>query len=155
VLAAKVGVFGVVAFIVGELAAVAGLVAGQAAIAGSPVPHVSLGDPAVLRPVLLTGAYLGLTGLLGVGFGVLIRHTGGAIGALFGAMFVPMFLAAMFGQAAITVLKFVPMFILANSVAVVTPVPGTLSAWAGVGVMCLYAMLALGVGWRLLVRRDA
>src|SRR5215470_6327007 len=155
VLAAKVGVFGVVAFTVGELAAFAGVVAGQAAIAGSPVPQVSLGDPAVLGPVLLTGAYLGLIGLLGVGFGVLIRHTGGAIGALFAAMFVPMFLAATFGPAGIAVLKFVPLFILVNSVAVVTPVPGTLPAWAGVGVMCLYVALALTAGWRLLVRRDA
>src|SRR6266545_2515736 len=139
----------------GVLAAFAGLVAGQAAISGSPVPRVPLGDPAVLRPVLFTGAYLGLIGLLGVGLGTLIRHTGGAIGALFGAMFVPMFLGAMFGQAGIAVLKFVPLFILINSVAVVTPVPATLSAWAGIGVLCLYAAVALGLGWWLLVRRDA
>jgi len=155
VLAAKVVIFGLVAFAVGELAAFAGLVAGQAAISGSPVPRVPLGDPAVLRPVLFTGAYLGLIGLLGVGLGTLIRHTGGAIGALFGAMFVPMFLGAMFGQAGIAVLKFVPLFILINSVAVVTPVPATLSAWAGIGVLCLYAAVALGLGWWLLVRRDA
>src|SRR6266545_2626642 len=102
VLAAKVVIFGLVAFAVGELAAFAGLVAGQAAISGSPVPRVPLGDP-------------------------------------FGAMFVPMFLGAMFGQAGIAVLKFVPLFILINSVAVVTPVPATLSAWAGIGVLCLYA----------------
>src|SRR6266545_3348143 len=67
--AAKVVIFGLVAFAVGELAAFAGLVAGQAAISGSPVPRVPLGDPAVLRPVLFTGAYLGLVGLLGVGLG--------------------------------------------------------------------------------------
>jgi ABC-2 type transport system permease protein len=155
VLAAKVTAFGVVAFAVGEVASVAGFLSGQAAIAGSPVPHASLADPAVLRPVLLTGAYLGLVGLLGLGLGTVIRHTGGAIGALFGALFVPMFLAALFGSAGIAVVKFVPLFILVNSVAVVTPVPGTLSAWAGIGALCGYAWVALVLGWWLLVARDA
>jgi hypothetical protein len=155
VLAAKATVFGGLAFAVGEVASFAAFVAGQAAIAGSPVPSASPTDPAVLRPVLLTGAYLGVIGLLGLGLGTVIRHTGGAIGALFGALFVPMFLAALFGSAGIAVLKFVPVFILANSVAVVTPVPGTLSAWAGIGVLCLYAVTGLGLGWWLLVRRDA
>src|SRR6266542_3624223 len=136
VLVAKLVTFGAVAFPVGELAAFAAYAAGQATIAGSPVPHASLGDPAVLRPVLLTGAYLGLIGL----FGVLV---------------VPMFVLVMFGPAGLAAAKFVPMFILANSVAVVTPVPGCLSAWAGIGVLCLYAAVALGLGGRLLVRRDA
>jgi len=155
VLAAKAGTVGLVSFTVGELAAVAGFLAGQAAIAGSPVPRASLADPAVLRPVLLTGAYLGLLGLLGTGVGAVVRHTGGAVGALFGVVFVPMFLAAVLGPAGIAVLKFVPLIILVNSVAVVTPVPGTLSAWAGIAVLCLYATAALGLGWRLLVGRDA
>ncbi|SRR6266508_1574234 len=155
VLAAKVTVFGLIAVAVGEVASFAAFVAGQAAISGSPVPPASLADAAVLRPVLLTGAYLGVIGLLGLGLGTVIRHTGGAIGALFGALFVPMFLAALFGPAGIAVLKFVPLFILVNSVAVVTPVPHTLSAWAGIGVLCLYAATDLGLGWWLLVRRDA
>src|SRR6266511_14906 len=155
VLVAKLVVFGAVAFSVGELAAFAGYAAGQAAIAGSPVPQASLGDPAVLRPVLLTGAYLGLIGLIGLGLGTATRHTGGGIGALFGVLVVPMFVFVMFGPAGLAAAKFVPMFILANSVAVVTPVPGCLSAWAGIGVLCLYAAVALGLGGRLLVRRDA
>src|SRR6266511_1605976 len=95
VLVAKLVVFGAVAFSVGELAAFAGYAAGQAAIAGSPVPQASLGDPAVLRPVLLTGAYLGLIGLIGLGLGTATRHTGGGIGALFGVLVVPMFVLVM------------------------------------------------------------
>jgi ABC-2 type transport system permease protein len=155
VLAARTATFGVVAFAVGELATVAGFVAGPIAISGSPVPRASIGDPAVQRPVLLTGAYLGLVGLLGLGLGTIIRHPGGAIGALVGGQFVPLILAALFGQAGIAVLKFIPLFILANSVAVVTPVPGALSAWAGIGVLCGYVVLALGLGWCLVLRRDA
>jgi ABC-2 type transport system permease protein len=155
VLAAKMTTFGLVAFAVGEVASLAAFVAGQAAISGSPVPRASLADPSVLRPVLLTGAYLAVVGLLGLGLGTVIRHTGGAIGVLFGALFVPMFLAALFGPAGIAVVKFVPLFILINSVAVVTPVPDTLSAWAGMGVLCGYAAVVLAVGRWLLVRRDA
>jgi ABC-2 type transport system permease protein len=155
VLAAKAVVLGAVAFAVGEVGAFAGYAAGQVAIAGSRVPPAALGDPGVWRPVVLTGAYLGLFGLIGLGLGVVIRHTGGAIGTLFGALFVPMFFAAMVGGGGIAVLKFLPMFVLVNSVVVVTPVPGTLSAWAGIGVLCLYAAAVLGFGsWRLR-RRDA
>jgi ABC-2 type transport system permease protein len=155
VLAAKVAMLAIVAFTIGEVSSLAGFAAGQAAISGSPVPHASLGEPAVLRAVLLTGAYLGLVGLLGVGLGTVIRHTGGAIGALFGVLVVPMFLAVLFGPAGLTVLKFVPLFILINSIAVVTPVEGTLSASAGIGVLCLYAAAAVGLGSWLLIRRDA
>jgi hypothetical protein len=44
---------------------------------------------------------------------------------------------------------------LVNSVGVVTPVPGTLSAWAGMAVLCVYPAVALGLGGWLLHRRDA
>jgi ABC-2 type transport system permease protein len=155
VLAAKLAVFGVVAFAIGELGSLAAFAASQAALTGSPVPRASLGDPAILRTVVCIGAYLGLIGLLGVGVGATVRHTGGAIGALFGVLFVPMFLAAVLGPFGITVLKFVPLFILVNSVGVVTPVPGTLSAWAGMAVLCVYPAVALGLGGWLLRRRDA
>jgi len=155
VLAAKAVVFGAVAFLVGELASLAGSAASQAALAGSPVPRATLADPAILRPVLLTGAYLGLIGLVGVGLGTAVRHPGGAIGALFGVLFVPLFLAAVLGPFGISVLKFVPLFILVNSIGVVTPVPGTLPAWAGMVVLCGYPATALGLGGWLLLRRDA
>jgi ABC-2 type transport system permease protein len=155
VLAAKVVVFGLLAFTAGELGSLAAFAASQAALAGSPVPRAALSDPAILRTVLCTGAYLGLIGLLGVGLGTAVRHTGGAIGALFGVMFVPMFLAAVLGPFGITVLKFVPLFILVNSIGVVTPVPGTLSTWAGMAVLCLYPAAALGLAGWLLLRRDA
>jgi hypothetical protein len=155
VLAAKVAVFGGLAFAVGELAAFAGYLAGQLAVSGSRVPRAALGDPGVLRAVLLTGVALGAVGLLGTGLGTVLRHTGAAIGALFGVLFVPMFLGAAFGAAGIPVLKFVPMIILVNSVAVTQPVPGTLSGVAGAAVLCLYAALALGLGGWLLSRRDA
>ena len=68
---------------------------------------------------------------------------------------VPMFILAALGPTGIHIAKFLPMIILANSVTVVAPVPGCLSAWAGIGVLCLYAAIALGIGGWLFARRDA
>jgi ABC-2 type transport system permease protein len=154
VLAAKAAVFGAAALAVGILGSLAAFASGQIAISGTAVPHATLTDAHVLRPVLLTGVYLAVVGLFGMGLGAMIRHSGGAIGALFGAMFVPLFVAGMFGSSGIGVSKFVPVIILANSVVTTAPVPGTLSAWAGIAVMGLYAALTLGVGGLLLIRRD-
>jgi ABC-2 type transport system permease protein len=155
VLSAKSAVYGCVAMLVGLISSLAGFVAGQAAIAGSAVQSASLGNPAILRPVLLTGVYLGAAGLLGVGLGAIIRHTGGAIGALFAGLFVPMILAGLFGPSGIAVSRFLPILMLANSISVVTPVPGMLPAWVATAVMALYAALFLGLGALVLPRRDA
>jgi ABC-type transport system involved in multi-copper enzyme maturation permease subunit len=154
VLAAKAAVFGPVALVIGMVGSLAAFVCGQVAISGTAIPRAWIADPHVLRPVLLTGVYLAVVGLVGMGLGTVIRHSGGAIGALFGAMFVPLFLAGMFGSSGIGVSKFVPVIILANSVITTAPVPGTLTAWAGIAVMGLYATLALGLGSLLLIRRD-
>jgi len=125
------------------------------ALSGSPVPRAGLGDPGVLRTIVFSGAYLTLIGLLGVGIGALVRHTGAAVGILFGLLFVPPFVLAILGSAGFQIAKFTPLIILANSVGVVTPTRGCLSAWAGLGVMVVYAAVALGLGGWLLTRRDA
>ncbi len=155
VLVAKATVFGGAALLVGEAGAFAGYAASQLGLVGSPVPRAGLGDPGVLRTVLLTGLYLALIGLLGVGVGTVVRHPGGAIGALFGVLFVPLFLGAALGEGSAHVLRYVPMFLLVNSIAVLTPVNGMLNAWAGIGVIALYPAAALGLGAWLLRRRDA
>ena len=154
VLAAKAAVFGAVAFLAGEAVCLVTFFASQAALSGSPVPRATLADQGVARTVLLSGAYLGLIGLVGLGLGAIVRHTGAAVGVLFGILFVPLVVLGAFGPASAPVARFMPMFILVNSVGVVTPVPQCLSALAGIGVLCLYAAAALGAGWWLLVRRD-
>ncbi len=53
-----------------------------------------------------------------------MRHSGAAIGTLFGLMFVPMIVAGMFGESGIAVGRFVPLLMLLNSIAVTSPVPG-------------------------------
>jgi hypothetical protein len=156
VLLAKATVFGAVALVVGELTVLGNFLAGEAVLTNA-APHASLGDPAVLRSVLLTGAFLALLGLVGLGLGAIVRHTAGAITAFIGGLFaVPMIVLTAGGESLFDkVGKFVPMLIDENSVGAVKPVAGALPPWAGLGVMCGYAAVALGVGGWLLLRRDA
>ena len=154
VLAAKVAVSGGAALTVGLAASFAGYLSGQLAIRGTAIPAASLGDPAILRAVVLTGVYLGVTALIGVGIGTIVRHSGAAIGTLFGLMFVPMILAGLFGEASIPVGRFVPLLMLLNSIAVTSPVPGLFSGWISSLLMCGYAAVTVLGGGVLLRRRD-
>jgi ABC-2 type transport system permease protein len=55
-LAAKAAVLGAVTLAVGEITAFAAFLAGQAVLK-APAPHAALGQPGVLRAVLMAGAY--------------------------------------------------------------------------------------------------
>ncbi|WP_405866677.1 MULTISPECIES: hypothetical protein [unclassified Streptomyces] len=63
--------------------------------------------------------------------------------------------AASAGLTGVTVAKFFPTMIAANSPAGAEPVAGCRSPWTGFAVLCLYVAAVLGVGGRLLARRDA
>jgi ABC-2 type transport system permease protein len=152
VLTAKAAVFGGLALVLGEVVTFATFLAGRAALAAD-VPHPSLGDPDVLRAVLLSGTYLALVGLMGVGIGAITRHTASAIGTLVGFLFVlPLSLAGFTGT---TIAKFFPTIIAGNSLSRTVPDDEVLSPWTGFAVLCLYTAVLLAVGGRLLVRRDA
>jgi ABC-2 type transport system permease protein len=156
VLAAKAAVFGAVALAVGEVAAFVAFFAGGAALPGG-IPAPALGQPGVLRAVVLSGAGYCLIGLLGLGLGAIIRHTPAAIAVLVGGVYVVAQLVAAFAPA---IMPYLPIAIVANSLGVVQPVPiegqlHFLSPWAGLGMLCLYAAVTLGVGAWLLARRDA
>jgi ABC-2 type transport system permease protein len=155
-LAAKAAVLGVAGVLVGEAVVFANVLSGEAVLPAT-APHTSLGQPAVLRAALLTGLYLGLLGLLGLGIGAIVRHTAGAIATVVGGLFVlPMIVLAAGREAFLdTVGKYAPMFINENSVGAVKPVAHALSPWAGIGAIGLYALVALVAGGLLLVRRDA
>jgi ABC-2 type transport system permease protein len=156
VLAAKAAVFGAVALAVGEAAAFVAFFAGRAALpAGIAGP--ALGQPGVLRAVVLGGAGYCLIGLLGLGLGAVVRHTPVAVGLLVGGVYV----VAQLGAALAPVLMpYLPIAIVANSLTVVQPGLAVgdvrfLSPWAGLGVLILYAAVALGAGAWLLAERDA
>jgi ABC-2 type transport system permease protein len=154
VLAAKAAVLGAVTLAAGEVFAVAAFLAGQAVLA-APAPPATLGQPGVLRAVLLSGAYPALIALIGLGLGALIRHTAGAICALFGVVFaLPVLFAALHGAARDTALKFLP-DTMRNALTAPRPVAHLLSPWLTFGVLCAYALAAVAAGAWALARRDA
>jgi ABC-2 type transport system permease protein len=159
VLAAKAAVFGGVALALGEAVSFISFFAGGAALRhGIAAP--SLGQPGVLRAVLLAGAGFCLIGLLGVGLGAIIRHTPAAVATLVAGVYV---VAQFIGAIAHPVAAYMPILIIGNSLTTTKPVcprnpaqcPHFLSAWAGLGVLCVYAAVALAIGGWLLARRDA
>jgi len=153
VLASKAAVIAAVTLAAGEALAFAAFAAyGLAARPGAP--HPSLAQPAVLRAVLLAGAYPCLIGLIGLGVAAVIRHTAGAIAAIVGVVFVLPIVLLPLGEHS-AVMKFLPEIIAENSLTAVKPVADSLSAGAGLGMLCLYVAIALAAGGWALARRDA
>jgi ABC-2 type transport system permease protein len=159
-LAAKAAVFGAVTLVLGEAASFIAFLAAAATLRhGITAP--TLNQPGVLRAVVLSGASFCLIGLLGLGLGAIIRHSAAAVGVLVAGVYVA---AMAVGIAAHSVATYMPLMILENSLSTTKPVtcgtsetscPHFLSAWAGLGVLGLYAALALALGGWLLARRDA
>ena len=153
VLAAKATVLSAVTLAAGEALAFAAFAGFQIAARHS-VPHASLGQPGVLRAVLLAGAYPCLIGFIGLGLAAVIRHTAGAISAIVGVLFVlPLVLLPLGWHS--DAMKFLPWMIALNSLAAVKPVANSLSAGTGLAMLCLYAAAALAAGGWALLRRDA
>lgn len=160
VLAAKAVVFGAVTLAAGEIASFLAFFAATATLRhGLTAP--TLGDPGVLRAVVLTGAAACLIGLLGLGLGAVVRHSAAAVGVLVAGVYVVVQVA---GFVAHGLAPYLPILILGNSLSTTRPVtcgtdaascPDFLSAWAGLGLLALYAAVALTVGGWLLARRDA
>jgi ABC-2 type transport system permease protein len=160
VLAAKAAVFGAVTLIVGEVASFIAFFA-EAATLRHGIAAPTLGEPGVLRAVVLSGAAFCLIGLLGLGLGAIIRHSAAAVGVLVAGVYV---VAQVIGFIAHGAAAYMPILILENSLSTTKPVtcgsdgascPDFLSAWSGLGVLSLYALVALAVGGWLLARRDA
>jgi hypothetical protein len=150
-LAAKAAVLGAVTLAAGEIVAFAAFFAGQAALQ-APAPHATLGQPGVLRAVLIAGAYPALIALIGLGIGAIIRHTAGAICALVGVLFVLplLFITPSLKNAGQNFLPH-PMV---NALTSVTPPPGTLPPGVIFALLCGYAVAALVAGTWALTRRD-
>jgi ABC-2 type transport system permease protein len=159
-LAAKAAVFGVLTLIVGEAASFIAFLAASATVRHG-VAAPTLGQPGVLRAVVLTGAAFCLIGLLGLGLGAVIRHSAAAVGVLVAGVYV---VVQVIGIVAHSAAPYMPILILENSLSTTKPVtcgtdgascPHFLSAWAGLGVLSVYAAIALLVGGWLLAKRDA
>jgi ABC-2 type transport system permease protein len=153
-LAAKAAVYGGVALVAGEAISLASFVIGQQIIA-QHAPHASLGQPGVARAVVMAGVYLALISVIALGIGCLLRHTAGAIAAVVAILLVvPAITSALPESFQNSFGMFLPVQIGGASMGAVVRVPHALSPWAGLGVLSLYAAVALAVaGWSL-VRRD-
>jgi len=150
VLAAKAIVFAGATLVVVEAVSFAAFLLGQQVM--GTAPHAGLDQPGVLRALILSGVFLVLMGLFGLGVGAIIRRSGAAVAAYAGvAVVLPSLLGAFPGD----LWRFGPITILANSVGAVRILPGALSPWTGFAAMAAYTAVALAVGTVLLVRRDA
>jgi ABC-2 type transport system permease protein len=89
VLAAKVGVTGIVALLFGEALAFASFLTTEA-IVGDQYGSASLSDPGVLRAVAAAGVCLFAVAVIGVGLGAIIRNTAGAVAALPALIYLPL-----------------------------------------------------------------
>jgi hypothetical protein len=86
VVAAKASVVATLTFVAGELITLVAFLAGQARLSARDL-DVALGHPGVLRALLGAGFFLAVMALVGLGLAAIIRHTAGAISALFALVY--------------------------------------------------------------------
>ena len=154
VLTAKAIVFAATALLVGIVSSFAAYFVFQAFLSDDSLKS-SIGDPGVLRAVTGGGLYLTMLGLLGLGLGTIIRHSAGAIAALFGLLFVPpIFMGLLPPSWQTTIGPYIPMRA-GEQIYILRSHEAGLGAWPGFGVFSLYAALALTVGFALINHRDA
>ncbi len=150
-LGAKVLVIGLGTLVIGEVLSFISFFEGQAVLRGG-APTASLGQPGVLRAVALSGFFLALFALLGLGIGTVIRHTAGAVAVFAGVTFL---VPILFDSISHGIARFAPELIFANSIAAVDRQSNAVSVTIGVVLMLVYCATALGLGALLLNRRDA
>lgn len=155
VLAAKVAIFGVVTFVIGEAVSFVAFEVGQHLLAGK-TPTASLSDPTVLRAVISGGLYLVALGFLALGLATIIRHTAAAISTFVGVLFIlPIIADVLPSSFASDVDRFLPADI--GTVMLSANYHGSdpFGPWTSFALLGGYAAAALIVGGLLLVRKDA
>jgi ABC-2 type transport system permease protein len=153
-LTAKVLVFAVLVFVVGEIAAFGSFFVGSA-ILHSHAP-VSLSDTGVIRAVLGAGLYLAVLGIFSLSIGTLLRHTAAGISTVIGIVFVlPIIGAFLPGDWGKHVRDYLPS---AAGEMITRAQQGpdqVLSPWQGFGVFCIWTAVLLVLAAYFLRRRDA
>ena len=146
-----------VTLVVALVTSFASFFAGQAALASTHA-GASITSPGALRAVLLTALFVACCALLAFGLGAVIRHTAGAITALFGMVLViPVVATALPEGWQHDVLRWLP----GNSALypiIATKPTGTayfFGPYLQVAVFAGYAAIAVVAGALLFLRRDA
>jgi len=154
VYAAKAVVFTAVALVAGLVTSFGSYFIGQSIFATQHL-NSSIGQPGVLRAVVGGGLFLAACGLLSYGIGALLRHTAGAITASVALLFVLFVLSGFLPSSwAAHVDKWIPF----NAGAAIwenLSGQNMFSPWAGFGVFCAYAAIAVVAGGILFRARDA
>jgi ABC-type transport system involved in multi-copper enzyme maturation permease subunit len=161
VLAAKAIVLGSVTFAVGLVAGVGAFLAAQPGLRASGYeppgyPLLSLSDGPVLRAVIGAAGFLAVLALFSLGVGAILRRTAGAITLIIVLVFVPQIVAPLLTS--LTAAQWVQRLTPNAGLAIIQSVKRydtALTPWAGFGVLCAYAALALGFAFWRLRRRDA
>ncbi|MFC1432698.1 ABC transporter permease subunit [Streptacidiphilus sp. N1-3] len=168
VLAAKAVVIGSVTFAAGLVAAVAAVVIGGQVLRSEGVYVYPVSTLTELRVVVGTAGLLAVTAVLALALGTVLRRSAGAVTAVVVAIVLPYILAMasvlptgpadwllrVTPAAAFAVQQSLPQYAQVSNP--YTPPNGyfPLAPWAGFGVLCGYAVLALALAAHLLRRRD-
>jgi ABC-type transport system involved in multi-copper enzyme maturation permease subunit len=153
VLWGKALVFGAVVFLISLPAVFVVFFAGQAILTGQQI-NITISHPGVVRALFGAVLYLTVMGLFGLGLGGIVRSTAGGIATLAAIVFV---LPPIIGLLPTSVSNSIDPYLPSNAggaVWTIHPDPNTLAPWAGFGVFCAYAAVALAVAAVLLVSRD-
>jgi ABC-type transport system involved in multi-copper enzyme maturation permease subunit len=152
VLAAKGVVFAGLMFVVGLITTALTAVLGKAMLT-SRIGDSSA-DVDLFRSVVGSSLYLAVIGLFGLGLGVLLRHSAGAITALLGAILLPMiigpFLPTSVGD---KVMQYSPMFALGKLIGG-SDGEGGPGPWPSLLLIAVYAAVVLIAGATRLRSRD-
>jgi ABC-2 type transport system permease protein len=163
VLAAKAAVVAAVVFVVGLAVSVVAFELGQQLLrdggytAENGYPPVTLADGFALRAVVGCALYLAVLSVLSLGVGALLRSTAAALTAVFTLLWVPLIVVSLMGpDSGLEVAKFTPMLgglAVLDTVERADSVP--IGPWAGLGVLCAYAGVAMVAALWAVTRRDA
>jgi hypothetical protein len=154
VLAAKAAVLAAATAVAGTASSFAAFFVGQIILSNKHI-QAHIGDPGVLRSVVGAGLYLAVLALLALGIGALIRHSAGAIAAVFGLIFVlPGLVFALPSSWSNAISKYLPSNA-GQAIFRTVRERSTLSPWAGFALFCGYAAAALIASAITLKRRDA
>ena len=155
VLLAKTVVLGGMLLVLGTITSVASFAAGNAFLSAEGVGF-TLDDPGVVRSMVGGGLYLTVLGLFGLGLGMLMRHTAGAVTVGIGLIFV---VGNMVGLIPGVVGEWLTKLIPGNAGSTVAMLdtfnPDLLGPWTGYAVFVGETALLLIVAGMLLARRDA
>ena len=152
VLAAKAGAVGLLVLIVSEVLAWIAFAATEVVLAIHD-KAVSLGEPGVVRSVIMAGVAMTAVALLAVGIGAIVRHTVAAVIVFPAIVFLPLVLLSLPWSWSHQIGRF---GLLASAYRLVSPGQHAdlLPVWAAVVVLLAWPAIALLGGGFLMRRRD-